>query len=66
MYPQNYTEPKAPEGMIRFIGEEYGKPFLIGDEPAPMTPQEIADLAHFHRGVGIDIHVYDKEGKTLL
>jgi hypothetical protein len=65
MYSQNCTEPKAPEGMVRFLGKEYHTPFFIGDEPAPMTPQEIADIAHMHRGVGITISVYDDEGNLL-
>ena len=65
MYPQDCIEPKAPEGMIRFLGEEYGQPFFIGDEPAPMTPREIEDLAHTHRGVGLTIRAYDAEGNLL-
>lgn len=65
MYQVSNTEPIAPDGMIRFIGEEKRIPFFIGDEDGPLTKQEIADIAHMNRGVGITVFVYDDEGKLL-
>ena len=60
------TEEKAPEGKIRFIGHEGGVPYHIADLDAPMTHQQMDELAHQHRGVGIFIYVYNERGECVF
>ncbi len=59
------TDPKAPEGKIRFIGTEHGKDFFIGDYDEPLTSQELDRIAHENRGVGIEVYAYDSDGKCV-
>lgn len=59
------TEPKAPDGKIRFIGYEHGKDFFIGDYNAPLSQREIDDIAHTNRGVGIEVYAYDSDGTCV-
>lgn len=59
------TDPVAPKGQIRFIGEEHGQSFLIGDFDEPLTQQQLDQIAHENRGVGIEVYAYNSLGKCV-
>lgn len=56
---------KAPQGKIRIVGRECGRDWVIADLPDSANAGEIEGYFHDNRGAGIDVSVYDDEGKII-
>lgn len=60
------VEARAPQGSIRLVGREHNNEWTIGDFPDNTPESELWEVAHFNRGVGIEIFAYNDEGKCLF